>query len=85
MDRPPVQTLSVGRRKDRRLVLLAVSVFFILWTAAAVYVRAKPVGLPQGILFAAPFLFVSGIIVGPPLLGLFRRHCDKRRRASGAR
>jgi hypothetical protein len=71
--------------RDRRLIIFCTIGFLILWASAAVYVRSKAVRIGSGILFAAPFLFVLAMILGPPLFGAWRRHRHKTQGVSGTR
>jgi hypothetical protein len=84
MDRPPVQSPPVRIRRERRWIAFSLLAFLVLWLIAAVLIRARPFGLAQGILFAAPFLFVFGLFLGPILLNVFRTF-RKTHRASGTR
>jgi hypothetical protein len=59
--------------------------FVALWLVLAIYMRATPSGFAQGVLFAAPFLFVLGIILGPLIAVLWRRSHHRADSASGTR
>ena len=85
MDRPPIQTRAGRLLRERRGVVGATVMFVTLWLALAIYVRATPFGFVQGILFAAPFLFVLGFILGPLITGLWRRSHRRADSASGTR
>jgi hypothetical protein len=84
MDHPPIQSGPSRIKRQRRWIALSVMVFVAMWFSAAVLVRAKPIGVAQGILIAAAFLFVVGIIAWPLLLTVFQKP-HQRRSAGGTR
>jgi hypothetical protein len=84
MQRPPIQSEFSLAKRPQLYRGIALAVFAAVWILAGLFMRAGSSGLRADLWLAAPFVIVFGIVVGPPLWGLWCRH-RKTRSADGKR